>query len=242
MNIYYFKTNISLCQEKIKYNLPYSKIKFSVRIKEVFGIGKKILACALLLVLMALLPFTAVKCSKSESKMTSSTGKTNNDTKTSDDSNAILVGLTAAVCNENFCDEAIKAIAILLNTDYEVNPDKFDLENKEVYFSKGTLDNSDKEYYSKVESVINSMEKKTLTLGNEKVFIPYSDISCAYTLDSQDCEYITSVASPWDCFSQEYDENAVCVGVSVNGINYLCKNGAGAEQALKWYLPHFEIK
>ena len=217
-----------------------------MRNKEVADIRKKILACTLLLVLMALLPFTAVKCStsgsKSESKLTSSTGKTNNDTKESDKSNAILVGLTAAVCNENFCDEAIKAIAILLNTDYEVNPDKFDLDNKEVYCSKDELDNSEKEYYSKIESVINSMEKKTLSVKEEKVFIPYSQISCGYTLDSEYCMYIMSVASPWDCFSQDYDEKAECIGVSVNGINYLCQNGATAEQALKWYLPHFEIK
>lgn len=231
---------------KNKIQFTYAKINFSVRIKEVCSIGKKILACTLLLVLMALLPFTAVKCSnrgsKTEVNLTSSTGKTDNNTNVSDDSNEILVGLTAAVCNGNFCDEAIKAIAILLNTDYKANSDNFDLENKEVYLSKDTLDNSEKEYYSKVENIVNSMDKKTLTLGNEKVFIPYSDISCGYTLDSEDCEYITSVASPWDCFSQEYDENAECIGVSVNGINCLCQNGASAEQALKWYLPHFEIK
>lgn len=224
----------------------YAKFKFSVRNKEVVGIGKKILACTLLLVLMALLPFTTVKCStnsnKNESKLTSSTGKTNNDTKGSDESNEILVGLTAAICNENFSDEAIKAIAILINTDYEVKPEYFDLENKEVYFSKDGIDNSDKEYYSKIESIVNSMDKKTLSVKNEKVFIPYSKISCGYTLKSEDCKYITSVASPWDCFSQEYDENAECIGVSVNGINYLCQNGASAEQALKWYLPEFEIK
>lgn len=217
-----------------------------MRNKEVVDIGKKILACALLLVLMALLPFTAVKCStsgsKSESELTSNTGKTNNDTNGSNDTNEILVGLTAALCKENLCDEAIKAIAILINTDYEVKPEYFDLENKEVYFSKGGLDNSDREYYSKIESIVNSMDKKTLSVKNEKVFIPYSQISCGYTLDSEDCVYIMSVASPWDCFSQGYDENAECVGVSVSGINYLCQNGASAEQALKWYLPEFEIK
>lgn len=231
---------------KNKIQFMYAKFKFSVRNKEVVGIGKKILACTLLLVLMALLPFTAVKCStsgsKSESKLTSSTGKTNNDTKGSDESNEILVGLTAAICNEDFSDEAIKAIAILINTDYEVNPDYFDLDNKEFYLSEDGLDNSKLEYYSKIENILNSMDKKALTLRNEKVFIPYSKISCGYTLKSEDCKYITSVASPWDCFSQEYDENAECIGVSVNGINYLCKNGANAEQALKWYLPEFEIK
>ncbi|WP_294466587.1 hypothetical protein [uncultured Ruminococcus sp.] len=211
-----------------------------------FSIGKKILACALLLVLMALLPFTAVKCStngsKSENTLTSSTGTTKTNTKSSDDTNEILVGLTSALCNENFSSDAIKAIAILINTDYLVNPEYFDLEDKTVYVSKDELDNSEKEYYLKVENIVKSIDKKTLTVKNKKVFIPYSQLSCGYTLDSEDCEYITSVASPWDCFSKEYDENAECIGVSINGINYLCQNGASAEQALKWYLPEFEIK
>ena len=217
-----------------------------MRNKEVFSIGKKILACALLLVLMALLPFTAVKCStngsKSENTLTSSTGTTKTNTKSSDDTNEILVGLTSALCNENFSSDAIKAITILINTDYLVNPEYFDLEDKTVYVSKDELDNSEKEYYLKVENIVKSIDKKTLTVKNKKVFIPYSQLSCGYTLDSEDCEYITSVASPWDCFSKEYDENAECIGVSINGINYLCQNGASAEQALKWYLPEFEIK
>lgn len=215
-----------------------------------FKIGKKILACTLLLVLMALLPFTAVKCSnkgnKHENKLTSSTSKTKTETKTEDEktdkNDEIIIGLTAVLCGENFSEEAIKAIAIMVNTDYEINPEYFDLDDKEIYLSKEELINSDKEYYSKIESIVSSIDKKTLTVKNEKIFIPYSQTSCGYTLDSEDCEYITSVASPWDCFSQDYDENTECIGVSVNGINYLCQNGATAEQALKWYLPEFEIK
>lgn len=217
-----------------------------MRNKEAISIGKKILACSLLLVLMALLPFTAVKCSsdidKNENRLTSSTTKTKIDTKSSNTGNEVLVGLTAALCNENFSDEAIKAIAILINTDYEVNPDYFELKDKGVYLLKNELDNSIKKYYSKVQRIVNSMDKKTLTVHNKKIFIPYSQSSCGYTLDSTDCEYITSVASPWDCFMESYDENSQCVGVSINGINYLCQNGASAEQALKWYLPEFQIK
>lgn len=230
---------------KNKTQFTYAKINFSVRNKEVLNIGKKILACGLLLILMALLPFTAVKCSdgtKNEIKLTSSTVNSKSDNNNNADTNEKLVGLTAAICNENFSDEAIKAIAILINTDYEVNPDYFDLEDKEIYLSENTLDNSQKEYYSKVEEIVKSMNKKNLTVKNEKVFIPYSQISCGHTLDSEGYEYITSVASPWDCFSQSYDENTECIGVSIIGINYLCQSGASAEKALKWYLPEFEIK
>ena len=167
---------------KNKTQFTYIIINFSVRNKEVFNIVKKILACALLLVLMALLPFTAVKCSsgtdKIESKLTSITNETKIDTKSSDNNNELLVGLTSAICNEKFCDEAIKAIAILMNTDYEINPEYFDLDDKEVYLSAKELNNSDKEFYSRVESIVNSMDKKILTVENENVFIPYSQISC----------------------------------------------------------------
>ena len=93
-----------------------------------------------------------------------------------------------------------------------------------------------------MERIVNSTQRKSLTVHNEKFFIPYSQSSCGYTLDSTDCEYITSVASPWDSFSKSYDESSECIGVSIDGINYLCKNGANAEQALKWYLPEFQIK
>lgn len=230
---------------KNKTQFTYAKINFSVRNKEVLNIGKKFLACGLLLILMALLPFTAVKCSdgtKNEIKLTSSTVNSKSGNNNNADTNEILVGLTAAICNENFSDEAIKAIAILINTDYEVSPDYFDLEDKEIYLSENTLYNSQKEYYSRVEEIVKSMNKKNLTVKNKKVLIPYSQISCGRTLDSEDCEYITSVASPWDCFSQSYDENAECIGVSIIGINYLCQSGASAEKALKWYLPEFEIK
>lgn len=195
---------------------------------------------------MALLPFTAVKCStsgnKNENKLTSSTSKTKNNTKTNTNSDTTLVGLTYALCKEKFSDETIKAIAILINTDFDVKPDYFDLDNNEVFISEEDLNNSEKEYYSKIKNIVNSADKKILTFNNEKVFIPYSEISCGYTLESEDFKYITSVASPWDCFSQSYDNNCECVGVSINGLDYLCQNGASAEKALKWYLPKFEIK
>ena len=58
---------------------------------------------------------------------------------------------------------------------------------------------------------------------------------------SDNYPYLTSVASPWDCLSEEYDENLRCVGVSMNGVNYLCAKGYSAEDALLYYLPDFSV-
>ena len=58
---------------------------------------------------------------------------------------------------------------------------------------------------------------------------------------NENYKYIHSVASPWDCYQTDFDANAECVGVSLSGIDYLCKNGYSAEEALLWYLPDFEI-
>ena len=209
-------------------------------------IGKKIIAAVILLVLMALLPFAASKCSdtskRSPIKHEAVDDKTDSTSKnTSKSDNEILCGLTVAACKKDYCDEAVKAIAILLNTDYSVNPDSFDLNNEDVYIEKEGLDNSGKEFYSRIERIVNSNLELYLTVNNKKVYIPYKKSSCGYTLDSKDCEYIISVASPWDCFSSDYSENSECVGVSLDGVDYLCKNGASAEGALKWYLNSFEV-
>ena len=39
-----------------------------------------------------------------------------------------------------------------------------------------------------------------------------------------------------------FDKNAECAGVSLKGVDYLCRHGFSAEQALLHYLPGFEIK
>ncbi|RGS77172.1 hypothetical protein DWX71_07185, partial [Ruminococcus bromii] len=77
--------------------------------------------------------------------------------------------------------------------------------------------------------------------NSEALFVPYSETSNGTTYKNENYKYIHSVASPWDCYQTDFDANAECVGVSLSGIDYLCKNGCSAEEALLWYLPDFEI-
>ncbi len=189
---------------------------------------------------MALLPLVAVRCSqvsKISQANNNSTVEQNNS-----DSNKILCGLVAARCNQEYCDETIKAIAILINTDYKADKDSFELDDKEIYLSDENFDNSEKELYSKIENIVSSNKELYLTYSDEIKYIPYSESSNGITKKSEKYEYLSSVASPWDCFDKSFDENTECSGVSIYGVDYLCKNGMSAKDALKWYLPNFEIK
>lgn len=190
------------------------------------------------LVVMAMLPFTVVKCSFSDLKTNSALASS--DTVPLNDKNKIICGLVAALYDDSYCTETIRAITILLSTDYDVDSDSFDLENKEVYVSENYLNGSEKDFYTEIEKIVNSNLEFSILKNGEKLYIPYSKTSNGLTVKGE-YEYLCSVASPWDCFEGNFDENTECAGVSLSGIDYLCKNGMNAIQALKWYLPDFEI-
>lgn len=205
----------------------------------------KIISIALLFAIMALLPFTVSKCAGTENVFKKTTATADivqkdevNEQLSTDE---ILCGLVAAQYKNNYSTETLKAIAIILNTNYKLNPDSFDLDDKNVCLYKKDANNSVKEIYDQISDAVNSVKEKTLCINSKAFYIPYGEISNGHTQASEEYSYITSVASPWDCFSENYDENAQCIGASLCGIDYLCKNGSGYEDALKWYLPQFEI-
>lgn len=202
-----------------------------------FKIRKKIIAYILLLAVMAAAPVAALKFTEKSS--TSESRSTKDTAKTLSDENKILIGLTAAVCKEDFCDEAIKAAAILIKNNYTVSPEKYDLSDENIFLAENKIESSQKEYYKKVKQAVVSISDLNFFIAadNEHIYIPYSDISRGYTEKSDKSDYFIPVASPWDCFSENYNKSAECVGVSINGLNYLCSNSQSAEQALKWYLP-----
>lgn len=201
---------------------------------------EKIAAIILMFLLMALLPFIAAKCSQSsaDSKTTMSTADTPSKTDEQNDYEKILCALTAAKYKDNYCNETIKALAVIQNTNYRIDPDSF---SDEDFLYKENASGNILETYTEIEKAVKSVKEKTLCINNKAFFIPFSDSSNGLTGLSDEYEYIQSVASPWDCFLKDYDENTNCVGVSLSGINYLCNNGANYTEALKWYLPNFDI-
>ncbi len=99
-------------------------------------------------------------------------------------------------------------------------------------------DNSLKE----LRSILSKGLVEFLYKGN-MVYIPLVKISSGHTVTSDEYPYIQEVASPWDTLEDGFniDKQDQC-GISVAGIEYLCKNSSTAEEAISWYLPDFEIK
>lgn len=139
------------------------------------------------------------------------------------------IAQTAALCEESFCDEAIRAVAIIQKTNASI-------EKNGDNSADGNNYNSDSELYKRASKIYNS-NKEILLYKNKAVAIPFSSCSNGFTQPDKRYPYLEAVASPWDCFSEKYSEAQLCSGVSVSGIDYLCKKGMSAEDALKWYLP-----
>lgn len=194
---------------------------------------------------MAALPITIVKCNFTNND-SGNTEIKNNESVPSDSKNfkykkELLCGLVAAQYDESYCDETIKAITILMKSNYDAEPQKFDLNNKNMYLSRDEAENSIKEKYSDFEETVNSVSEIKITKDNKTLYIPFAKISNGQTIADKEYEYLSPVASPWDCFNVNYESESKCTGVSLCGLDYLCKSGMTAQEALKWYLSEFEI-
>lgn len=180
---------------------------------------KKIAAFVLLLLVMALIPAVIVCREKPQLKAENGASADNNKPE--------IVALAASMCSDDFCDEAVRAMVILANTDYQsVEP---------------VNNNSDKEIINLASLYYDSNKELYIQKNGKKYTIPYSVLSNGSTAADVDYPYLYPSASPWDCLDSGFDENSSCVGVSLRGVDYLCKHGFSAEQALLHYLSGFEI-
>ena len=94
----------------------------------------------------------------------------------------------------------------------------------------------------KVQPAVNYYsEKEILTIGGKPAAVPCCPSTNGYTEATQTYPYLRAVASPWDAFCAYRDSGQACVGVSLNGLDWLCRHGLSAEEALLWYLPGMEI-
>ncbi len=136
----------------------------------------------------------------------------------------------ASLYKEGYTDETIKAITIICQSNY-------------IFDSQNFITNINSTHKNKanIERIANSVDGYYLAYNNKSVYIPFFESSNGTTIKDDKYSYLSSVASPWDTYNRNYDKTFKCVGVSLDGLNYLCKNGATAEEALKWYLPDFEI-
>lgn len=176
----------------------------------------KATALAVLLLVMALIPAAVVGLTNSRNDVPAAQPDENTDRG---------VRFAASLCDDDFCDEAIRAMVILANTDYQEGID-FD-------------DNSSKELYNRVSDIYHA--NRTSRIVSEEP-VPYAKISNGKTLGDPQMPQLCPVASPWDCIDASADSSAQCVGISLKGVNYLCRQGYSAEEALLHYLPRYKIE
>ncbi|MCQ2514427.1 MAG: hypothetical protein MJ089_04975 [Ruminococcus sp.] len=204
----------------------------------------KIVTFILTLLLMAAIPLAATAIKQRSIVHTDFLQNGNKEielnTKESIDNNdnKIICKLVTELTDEIYCDETIKAIAVLINSDYRISPNEFDI-NKSTPSDITT--NSDDEYYKKIVKIAEPMLNTYITINGNIEYIPYNKCSNGNTYISDKNNNLVLVASPWDYYSKDFEKDIECIGVSIDGIDYLCKNGYDYKQALKWYLPKYEI-
>lgn len=222
----------------------------------------KVIFIIIFLLTMAFLPIIVSKCTATKTTAASvSTADyaekpTDNSTENSEKStikpqqenseskaeltDAELCGMVAANYDESYCDETLKALAVILYTNYCLAPDDYDLKDSRICILESNAENSVKENYNTIKSAVSPVYKKALCSNGKVLYIPFTSSTNGKTSSSSEYPYLTAVASPWDSYSNANDDEHC--GVSLNGINYLCNDGYSYAQALQWYLPDFTIQ
>lgn len=222
----------------------------------------KVIFIIIFLLTMAFLPIIVSKCTATKTTAASvSTADyaekpTDNSTENSEKStikpqqesseskaeltDAELCGMVAANYDESYCDETLKALAVILYTNYCLAPDDYDLKDSRICILESNAENSVKENYNTIKSAVSAVYKKALYSNGKVLYIPFTSSTNGKTSSSSEYPYLTAVASPWDSYSNANDDEHC--GVSLNGINYLCNDGYSYAQALQWYLPDFTIQ
>lgn len=199
---------------------------------------KVLILCIFIFVVLCALPaFTAIVSEESSwnTRETSGKANTNKETDNSLPDSELVISEALRLADDGFCNDGLKAVLAIA-------------ENNIKYYSENKLDTditrADKSdrLYIKLEKLYKETDSD-ISYQKHCVFIPTASLSCGYTKTNENYPYIRPVASPWDCENKSYIYGTEYpVGISIGGIDYLCKEGMSFKEALKWYLPGFDIK
>lgn len=191
---------------------------------------------------------TSVKSQDKENNLQNMTENTTQNTENNENKqskNSVLEGLLYARYSEDFNVEALKAFAVLFNSNLKKDENFFNLEDKKIYISdielKEKFPEKSPNIIKTIKEIINETEQIYIYNNNEIAFVPYSECSSGFTYTDEKYENLISIASPWDKFSKNYNKDIKCIGVSIEGIKFLT-NYYDYKTALMWYLPKYEIK
>ncbi len=146
-----------------------------------------------------------------------------------------LTEIVAYNFKEDYCGEGLKALAIILNSNYKAG-DKLKRISKKDFLKKYKNGAS---YYSKIEKTVKEISGSYITYKGKPARIP-----CCYISNGKcqiDYPYIRKTSSPWDLLSKSYTFDAKS-NVSLNSINALCENGLSYKESLSRYLKDVKIQ
>jgi len=163
-----------------------------------------------------------------------------NDIKTNLSSNKekyseTLTGILAKEFHEGYCEEGLKAVAIILNSNYKSGV-KYKTMSKNAFMKKYEKGS---DYYSLIEKTAEETADIIITYKGKTVKIP-----CSYITDGSceiDYPYLRCTDNPWDLNNKSFTYECKS-GVSLNSINELCKKGLSCEEALNRYFKNTSIK
>ena len=187
---------------------------------------KHITALIMALVFLAVIPLFTIKIIKGNIRDTGF----NSDKETK-------IGLSAEMLayefREEYCPEGLKAVAVILNSNYN-SGEKLNTLSKADFIKK--YKNGEK-YYSEIENTIKTIKNTYITYKGKPVKIP-----CSY-LTNGTCEsvypYLNNTANPQDYINPEYKFN-LTPGVSFNSVNELCEKGLNFKEALGKYIKKID--
>ncbi len=147
---------------------------------------------------------------------------------------AVITGIAANNFRKRYSGETLKAIILILNTNYRLNKaDKKDYITKSDFIKKYK---KGKEYYSKIEKTVNNMKDEFITYHSKPVYIPYFKTSKGYTEKSKKYPYLNAVGCPWDKLKKDYKSSNNSLGVSINSLDKICSLGVNYKDAVKRFL------
>lgn len=192
-----------------------------IKDKRVEKMKKRILAAVAALIILIAVPLFSVKNNVPDDlfKLFCSDSKNSHD----------IINTLAYEYREEYSDEALKAIAIILNSNYKAGK-KLKSTNKTDFIKKHGKDN-----YSKIEKTIDDVKDICITYKDKPAPVPYCYLSGGNSERSAKHPFIKTAACPWDLLNKEYDGSHPDA-VSLNSINKLCENGYSYAEALAVYI------
>lgn len=188
---------------------------------------KKIIGLLVILAIMAAVPliFNNYKCADSAKPA-------KNNTLSKEES--VITNAAAYIFRKHYSGETMKAAIIILNTNYKVNRIKKDECISRADFIKKYKDGE--KYYSNLEKYTNELKDDYITYKNKPVYIPCFKVSKGYTEKDKKYPYLIAAACPWDRLKKESKNSENAVGISINTVDKLCKNGFNYKQAIEYFL------